>query len=117
MLLDMEKWLRNINESAADSLMEAIEEILTVHKLKVPGLLRKTLHSTNPIESMFSIVRDAEDNIKRYRNSRMMQRWLASVLLYSEKRFRRIKGYASIPEVIENIEVSDKNEYIERKAA
>lgn len=117
MLLDMEKWLRSINESAADSLMEAIEEILTVHQLKVPELLRKTLHSTNPIESMFSIVRDAEDNIKRYRNSRMMQRWLGSVLLYSEKRFRRIKGYASIPEVIKNIEVSDKNAKIDRMAA
>jgi transposase-like protein len=117
MLLDMEKWLRSINESAADSLMEAIEEILTVHKLKVPGLLRKTLHSTNPIESMFSIVRDAEGNIKRYRNSRMMQRWLASVLLYSEKRFRRIKGYASIPEVIKNIETQQNKELIDRKAA
>ena len=80
MLLDMEKWLRGINESAADSLLEAIEEILTLHRLKIPGLLRKTLHSTNPIESMFSMVRDAEGNIKRYRNSTMMQRWLASVL-------------------------------------
>ncbi len=117
MLLDMEKWLRSINESAADSLMEAIEEILTVHKLKVPGLLRKTLHSTNPIESMFSMVRDAEGNIKRYRNSRMMQRWLASVLVYSEKRFRRIKGYASIPEVIKNIETQQNKELIDRKAA
>lgn len=117
MLLDMEKWLRSINESAADSLMEAIEEILTVHKLKVPGLLRKTLHSTNPIESMFSTVRDAERNIKRYRNSKMMQRWLASVLLYSEKRFRRIKGHASILEVIKTIETQQIKEAIDRKAA
>ena len=60
MLLDMEKWLRGINESAADSLLEAIEEILTLHRLKAPALLRKTLHSTNPIESMFSTVRDCE---------------------------------------------------------
>ncbi len=117
MLMDMERWLRSINESAADSLMEAIEEILTVHKLKVPGLLRKTLHSTNPIESMFSKVRDAERNIKRYRNSRMMQRWLASVLLYSEKGFRRIKGNASIPDVIKNIETQQIKETIDRKAA
>jgi transposase-like protein len=117
MLMDMEKWLRSINESAADSLMEAIDEILTVHKLKVPGLLRKTLHSTNPIESMFSTVRDAEHNIKRYRNSRMMQRWLASVLIYSEKRFRRIKGHASIPEVIKTIETQITRESINREAA
>jgi transposase-like protein len=117
MLVDMEKWLRDINESAADSLLEAIEEILTLHRLKVPALLRKTLHSTNPIESMFSTVRDAEGNIKRYRNSKMMQRWLAAVLLYSEKGFRRIKGYASISDVIRNIDAAEENSAHVKKAA
>lgn len=43
MLLSFEQWLRNINESAADSLKEALEEILTLHRLKVPEALRKTL--------------------------------------------------------------------------
>ena len=104
MLLEFERWLRGINESAADSLLEAIEEILTLHRLKVPALLRKTLHSTNPIESMFSTVRDCEGNIKRYRGSRMSQRWLAAVCLHCEKGFRRVKGFASIPDVIATIE-------------
>ena len=108
MLLEMEKWLRDINESAADSLLEAMEEILTLHRLKVPALLRKTLHSTNPIESMFSMVRDTESNVKRYRGSNMMQRWLASALLDCERRFRRVKGYALIPEVIKNIEAAEE---------
>ena len=58
-----------------------------VHRLKVPALLRKSLHSTNPIESMFSMVRSCERNIKRYRNSKMRQRWLAAVLLHCEQRF------------------------------
>lgn len=109
MLLEMEKWLRGINESAADFLLEAMEEILTLHRLKVPALLRKTLHSTNPIESMFSMVRHTESKVKRYRGSRMMQRWLASALLDGERRFRRVKGYALIPEVIKNIEVEEEN--------
>jgi transposase-like protein len=117
MLLDFETWLRGINESAADSLMEAIEELLTLHKLKVPALLRKTLHSTNPIESMFSTVRDCEGNIKRYRDSRMMQRWLASVLLHCEKGFKRIKGYASIPDVISNMDATEKNSVMIEKTA
>lgn len=43
MLMDFERWLRGINESAADSLLEAIEEILTLHRLKVPAILRQTL--------------------------------------------------------------------------
>lgn len=117
MLLEMEKWLRGINVSAADSLMEAIEEILTLHRLSVPDLLRKTLHSTNPIESLFSTVRDAEDNIKRYRNSGMMQRWLAAVLLHAEKGFRRIKGHAEIEEVIRNIDAAEPCEETLKKAA
>ena len=97
---DFQRWLREINESAADSLLEAIEEVLTLHTLKVPALLRKTVHSTNPIESMFSMVRDCESNIKRYRNSKMRQRWLAAVLLHCEQRFKRVKGHASIAAVV-----------------
>lgn len=104
LLLEFEKWLRGINESAADSLLEAIAEILTLHRLKVPALLRKTLHSTNPIESMFSTVRDCEGNIKRYRGTSMAQRWIAAVCLHCEQGFRRIKGYASIAGVIKKIE-------------
>ena len=104
MLGDFEQWLRGINESTADSLREAMEDILTLHRPRVPGLLRKTLHSTNPIESMFSTVRDCEGNIKRYRGSRMLQRWLAAILLHCEHGFKRIRGFASIPEVIRAIE-------------
>ena len=59
-----------------------------------PRLLRQSLHSTNPIESMFSMVRSCERNIKRYRNSKMRQRWLAAVLLHCEQQFRRVKGHA-----------------------
>ena len=116
MLQEFEKWLRGINESAADSLMEAFEDILTLHRLKVPGLLRKTLTCTNPIESMFSTVRDCEGNIKRYRNSAMSQRWLATVLLHCEKGFRRVKGYLGIAEVIATIE-QIQEEHAFQKAA
>jgi transposase-like protein len=117
MLEGFEKWLRGINESAADSLLEAFEDILTLHRLKVPGLLRKTLTCTNPIESMFSTVRECEGNIKRYRNSAMSQRWLATVLLHCEKRFRRIKGYLDIAEVMETIEQIHEEKYVLQEAA
>jgi len=104
LLRELEKWLRAINESAADSLLEAFNELLTLHRLKVPALLRKTLHSTNPIESLFSRVRQCERNIKRYRSSHMRQRWLGSVLLYAEKSFRTVKGHEKITELLANIE-------------
>jgi transposase-like protein len=117
MLLEFEKWLRGINESAADSLLEAVEEILTLHRLKIPSLLRKSLHSTNAIESMFSTVRDCEANIKRYRGSRMSQRWLAAVCLHCEKGFKRVKGFASIPDVIARIEAEQADKKKLKSAA
>jgi transposase-like protein len=117
MLKEFERWLRAINESAADSLLEAFEDILTLHRLKVPGLLRKTLTSTNPIESMFSTVRHCEGNIKRYHNSAMSQRWLAAVLLHCEKGFRRVKGYLGIAEVIATIEQTQEENDTFQKAA
>jgi len=104
LLRELEKWLREINESAADSLLEAFHELLTLHRLKVPALLRKSLHSTNAIESLFSRVRSCEKNIKRYRDSRMAQRWLAAVLLYAEKSFRTAKGHEHIKAVLATIE-------------
>ena len=77
---------------------------------KGPALLRKSLHSTNPIESMFSMVRSCERNIKRYRNSKMRQRWLAAVLLHCERRFRRVKGYASIDTVVAAIDAIQRRD-------
>jgi putative transposase len=104
MLLELEAWLRTKNESAADSLLEAFEELLPVHRLKVPAWLRKTLLSTNPIESLFSLVRHSERNIKRSRGSAMLQRWLGTVWLYCEQQFNRVKGFAGIPQVMATIE-------------
>lgn len=109
MLEEFERWLRGINESAADSLLECFEERLTLHRLQVPPSLRKTLYTTNPIESMFSTVRACERNIKRPRGSAMLQRWLAAVLLHCEKRFRRIKGHRYITQVLANIDALRTN--------
>jgi len=116
MLLDFEQWLRQLNESAADSLGEALEEILTVHRLKIPALLRKTLHSTNPIESMFATVRECEGHIKRYRGSAMSQRWLGTVLSHAEQGFRTIKGHKEIAAVMATIE-AEQAETRKAKAA
>ena len=74
------------------------------------ALLRKTLHSTNLIESMFSTVRDCKRNLKRYRGSRMAQRWLGAVLLHCEQGFRRVKGYAGIKQVVAVIEAEQAAE-------
>jgi putative transposase len=88
---------------------EAREETLTLHSLKVLALLRKTFHSTNPIESMFSTMRGCEDNFTRYRGSLMPQRWLGAVLLYCGRGFKRVKGYAAIKTVVAPIEAEQRD--------
>jgi len=113
----LDVWLVERNESAAASLREAKEELLTLHRLEIPPVLRISLHSTNPIESMFSTVRHCEKNLKRYRNSRMSQRWLAAVALYAEQNFRTVKGFRHIPEVVERIKALQAGQHVVKQAA
>lgn len=89
--------LMDINPSAARSLEEGMEETLTVHRLRVPDQLRRTLSSTNVIESAFSIVETVCRNVKRWRDGDQIERWIASGLLVAERQFRKIIGYREIP--------------------
>lgn len=45
--------LMQLNPSAARSLEEGLEETLTIRRLKLPELLRRSLATTNIIESVF----------------------------------------------------------------
>jgi putative transposase len=92
--------LDRINPSAARSLEEGMEETLTVHKLRVPELLRKSLASTNIIESAFSVAEDLCRRVKRWREGDHLERWAGSALLLAESKFRRLKGYREIPQLL-----------------
>ena len=107
------KYLDRLNPSAAASLREGLEETLTVHRLGVKGLLRKTLCSTNAIESCFSVTRTITDRVKRWQNGGMVQRWAVAALLRAEKKFRKIKGYKDIPKML--VALQQKN--LDRKEA
>jgi hypothetical protein len=91
------KHLETNHPGAAASLLEGLEETLTVTRLGLSGSLRDTFKSTNPIESMISIARDVTGNVKRWKNGRMVVRWMAAGLLDAEKRFRSVKGYRHMP--------------------
>ena len=69
-----------------------------------PEFATHTLMSTNPIKSMFSLVRHSERNITRARGSMMLPRWVGTVLRYCEQQFKRVKGFAGIAQVLATIE-------------
>jgi len=109
------RYLANINPDAAASLREGLEETLTVHKLDVSQTLRKTLSSTNPIESAFSHVRHLTARVKRWRNADMVRRWTAASFLRAEGKFRRVKGYRDLSKLV--MALSDKSLVFEGVAA
>jgi len=94
------EWLEGINPSAAASLREGLEETLTLHRLGIPGELRKSLSSTNLIESALSVASDVANKVKRWRAGDMRLRWIAAGLLAAEKQFRRLRGYKLMPKLI-----------------
>jgi hypothetical protein len=79
--------------------------------------LRKTLTSTKPIESLFSLVRNSERNIKRARGSTMLQRQLGMVLLYCEQQFNRVKGFAGIAQSLATIEAEMEQQPVQTEVA
>ena len=100
LLLATVKWLRLISPAAVASLEEGLDETLTVARLGVPELLRKTLATTNPIESAFSVAESVTRRVKRWRDGDMRQRWCVAGLLDAERRFNRIKGHKHMPQLI-----------------
>jgi len=93
--------LMDLNPSAARSLGEGMEETLTIHRLHLPAQLRKTMASTNVIESAFSIVEKVCKNVKRWHGGDQRERWVGSGLLVAENQFRRITSYKLIPVLME----------------
>ena len=89
--------LVTLNESAARSLDEGLEETLTLHKLGVITTLGLSLRTTNSIESINSLIEQRTGKVDYWKTSNQRQRWLATALLDIEPRLRRIKGCTHLP--------------------
>jgi putative transposase len=111
-------WLRKISPAAAASLEEGWEETLTVVRLRVPELLRKTLATTNPIESAFSVADSVTRRVKRWRDGDMRERWCVAGLMDAESRFRRIKGHSHMKQLLDTLdEIVNPTLDVQRKLA
>jgi len=87
------RFLEHEYESAARSLREGMAEMFTIQKLKLPPTLYKCLGTTNVIESPQSGVQKRTDNVTRWRDADMVERWVASAWLLTEKHFRKVIGH------------------------
>jgi len=96
-LQKVQSWLASHSESAAASLAEAFDDLLTVHQMGLPERLRRSLNSTNLIESVYSRAGDLTGRVRYWRNEAMAKRWAGAVMLRAEKGFRRLQGYSQMP--------------------
>jgi transposase-like protein len=92
--------LKTEHPGASASILEGLEETLTVNRLGLPPRLARSLRSTNAIESLNASIRDASRNVKRWRNGEQALRWAAAASLDAEKRLRRLYGYRDMPILI-----------------
>jgi transposase-like protein len=95
-LEQLARYLEHDYESAARSLREGMKDMFTLQRLQIPPSLHKCLATTNLIESPHSGVRRRTRNVTRWRDSAMLERWVASAWLLTEKHFRRIDGHANL---------------------
>ena len=77
--------------------MESKKDLLVIHELKLSKNLKTFFSTTNPIESLNSLIEEDMRRVKRWRDSSHFQRWLATYCLASEKKMRRIRGHQALP--------------------
>src|SRR5674476_13878 len=99
-----ERLLRNLARrleqdapGVAASILEGLDEMLTVNRFGLPAKLRRSLACTNSIENMMGTVRRVCRNVKRWRKAGMALRWTAAGMLEAAKGFRRLKAHKHLP--------------------
>ena len=101
-LKQLERLARSLEREhpgAAGSLREGLEETLTVQRLGIDGALYLTLRSTNPIENLNGTVAHHTRNVKRWRDGRMVLRWVGAALVQASGGFRCVRGMRDLPKL------------------
>lgn len=98
-LEQLHKELSLLNQSAAASLSEGLEETLTLHDLGVFPVIGKSFKTTNCLESLNALIEERCDSVDHWKTSNQKHRWMAAALLDIEPRLRRIQGHQQLPKL------------------
>ena len=117
-LLQLASWLTsNGEDSAAASLREGLDETLTVMRFALSKSLQRSFATTNAIENMNGSLRRIARNVKRWRDERMIRRWVALGITEAQRGFRRIKGHKDMPSLIAALRTTTTPVAIEKQVA
>jgi putative transposase len=115
-LLSIAKRLEHRYPKAATSLSEGLEETLTVHRLKIPGLLRETLCSTNPMESANSACRGIIRRVSNFKDGEMALRHAAAGFMGAERGYNRVRAYKHMGVLLAMLEINTGDQTVVKTA-
>ncbi len=107
--------LKADHPGAAASVLEGLDETLTLQRLGVSGTLYKKLRSTNAIENLNSGIVTYSRNVKRWRGGSMAVRWVSAAIVEAEKKFRRVQGWRDIKKLMQALDDIEKKHEAEAK--
>lgn len=81
-----------VNQSAAQSLDEGLDETLTLQRLGLFEELGKSFKTTNVIESIQARIGQHTDKVDYWKTSDQKHRWIAASLLDIEPRLNKVSG-------------------------
>jgi putative transposase len=113
-LIAIRHWLGTVSTEAVSSLDEAGDELLTVFAYGASHVLKRSLITTNLIESLFAQVRRLTARVRNWshpqsKHKDQIQRWAAVALLRAEKNSNYIKGCAELPEFLTKLHKQSLN--------
>jgi transposase-like protein len=106
-LENLARRLRDDHPGASASLEEGLDETLTVMAYGLPEWLERTLSTTNAIENLVGTGRDLGRRVKRWRDARMIARWIATACIEAEKRFHRVRDHSGLKRLVAALRSGD----------
>jgi transposase-like protein len=97
LIRNLARRLEQVAPGVAASILEGLDEMLTVIRLGLPPSLRRSLACTNIIENMMGTIRRVCRNVKHWRDASMALRWTAAAMQEATKGFRRLKACKQLP--------------------
>ena len=97
LIRNLARRLEQVAPGVSATILEGMDELLTVVRLRLPLELRRSLACTNIIENMMGSIRRVCRNVKRWRDAPMALRWTGAAMQEAAKGFRRLKAHKQLP--------------------
>ena len=104
LLQGLQRKLANDHPGAAGSLEEGLDETLTVKRFELPEWLERTLSTTNAIENLMGSFRRLSKNVHRWKNAKMIERWMVTAVIDAGGRFHKVRGHVGMKKLVAALE-------------